>query len=41
MQTITFTADDNISELLNDIAKENNKPTNEIIKVDLSFKTIL
>ena len=37
MQTITFTADDNVSELLNNIAKENNKPTNEIIAESLRY----
>ncbi len=31
MQTITFTADDNVGRLLHDIAKENNKQTDEII----------
>jgi hypothetical protein len=37
MQTITFTADDNVSQLLQDIAKENNKPTNEIIAESLRY----
>jgi len=37
MQTITFTTDDNVSQLLQDIAKENNKPTNEIIADSLRY----
>ncbi len=37
MQTITFTTDDNVSRLLQDIAKENNKPTNEIIAESLRY----
>ncbi len=37
MQTITFTTDNNVSQLLNDIAKENNKPTNEIIAESLRY----
>ena len=37
MQTITFTTDDNVSQLLQDIAKENNKPTNEIIAESLHY----
>lgn len=37
MQTIIFTTDDNLSQLLNDIAKENNKPANEIIAESLLY----
>jgi hypothetical protein len=37
MQTITFTTDDNVSQLLQDIAKENNKPTGEIIAESLRY----
>ncbi len=37
MQTITFTTDDNVSRLLQDIAKENNKPTGEIISESLRY----
>jgi repressor of nif and glnA expression len=37
MQTITFTADDNVSRLLHDIAKENNKQTDEIIADSLRY----
>lgn len=37
MQTITFTTDDNVSQLLQDIAKENNKPTSEIIAESLRY----
>ena len=37
MQTITFTADDNISRLLHDIAKENNKQTDKIIAYSLRY----
>ena len=35
MQTITFTSDDKVSQLLQDIANENNKPTGEIIAESL------
>ncbi len=35
MQTITFTTDDKVSPLLQDIANENNKPTGEIIAESL------
>ncbi len=37
MQTITFTTDDNVSQLLQDIAKENNKPAGEIIAESLRY----
>ncbi|MFZ2727487.1 MAG: hypothetical protein WAX77_14625 [Methylococcaceae bacterium] len=37
MQTITFTTDDTISQLLNEIAIENNKPTNEVIAESLRY----
>ena len=37
MQTITFKTDDTISQLLNDIAIENNKPTNEVIAESLRY----
>ena len=37
MQTITFTTDDNLGQLLNDMAKENNKPANEIIAESLRY----
>jgi hypothetical protein len=37
MQTITFTTDDNVSQLLQDIAKENNKPASEIIAESLRY----
>ena len=37
MQTITFTTDDKLSQLLNDMAKENNKATNEIIAESLRY----
>ena len=37
MQTITFTADDNVGRLLHDIAKENNKQTDEIIADSLRY----
>ena len=37
MQTITFTADDNVGRLLHDIAKENNKQTDEIIAYSLRY----
>jgi hypothetical protein len=37
MQTITFTTDDNVSQLLQDIAKENNKLTGEIIAESLHY----
>ena len=37
MQTITFTTDDNVSRLLNDIAKENNKQIDEIIADSLRY----
>jgi hypothetical protein len=37
MQTITFTSDDKVSQLLQDIANENNKPTGEIIAESLRY----
>jgi len=37
MQTITFTTDDKVSQLLQDIANENNKPTGEIIAESLRY----
>ena len=37
MQTITFITDDNVSRLLHDIAKENNKSTDEIIAESLRY----
>jgi hypothetical protein len=37
MQTITFTTDDKLSQLLNDMAKENNKAANEIIAESLRY----
>lgn len=37
MQTITFTTDDTVSQLLQDIAKEKNQPTNEIIAESLRY----
>ena len=37
MQTITFTTDDKVSQLLLDIANENNKPTGEIIAESLRY----
>jgi repressor of nif and glnA expression len=37
MQTITFITDDNVSRLLQDIAKENNKSTDEIIAESLRY----
>jgi hypothetical protein len=37
MQTITFTTDDNVSRLLQDIAKESNKPAGEIIAESLRY----
>ena len=37
MQTITITADDNVGRLLHDIAKENNKQTDEIIADSLRY----
>ena len=37
MQTITFTINDKVSELLQDIANENNKPTAEIIAESLRY----
>lgn len=37
MQTITFTTDDNVSQLLQDIANENNKPPGEIIAESLRY----
>ncbi|MEI6067549.1 MAG: hypothetical protein WCP96_09430 [Methylococcaceae bacterium] len=41
MQTITLTIDDNVSRLLHDIAKENNKPTGEIIAESLRYYAAL
>jgi hypothetical protein len=37
MQTITFTTDDKVSQLLQDIANENNKPTGEMIAESLPY----
>ncbi|MDD2865189.1 MAG: hypothetical protein PHC99_10790 [Methylococcales bacterium] len=37
MQTITFTANDQIEQLLRSIATENNKPTGEIIADSLRY----
>ena len=37
MQTITFTADDNVIRLLQYIAKDNNKQTDEIIADSLRY----
>ena len=37
MQTITLTLDDEVSRLLHDIAKENNKQTDEIIADSLRY----
>ena len=37
MQTIPFTSDDKVSQLLQDIANENNKPTGEIIAESLRY----
>ena len=37
MQTITFTADDNVSRLLHEIAKENNKQIDEVIVDSLRY----
>ncbi len=37
MQTITFTTDDNVSRLLHDIAKDNNKQTDEVIADSLLY----
>ena len=37
MQTITFTTNDKVSQLLQDIANENNKPTGEIIAESLRY----
>ena len=37
MQTITFTANDQIEQLLHTIATENNKPTGEIIADSLRY----
>ena len=37
MQTIIFTSDDKVSQLLQDIANENNKPTGEIIAESLRY----
>ena len=37
MQTITFTTDDKVSQLLQDIVNENNKPTVEIIAESLRY----
>ena len=37
MQTITFTTDDKVSPLLQDIANENNKPTGEVIAESLTY----
>ena len=37
MQTIIFTSDDKVSQLLQDITNENNKPTGEIIAESLPY----
>lgn len=37
MQTITFTANDQIGQLLHTIAMENNKPTSEVIADSLRY----
>ena len=37
MQTITFTTDDNVSQLLQDIAEESHKQPNEIIAESLRY----
>jgi hypothetical protein len=37
MQTITFTTNDQIGQLLHTIATENNKPTNEVIADSLRY----
>jgi len=37
MQTITFTTDDNVSQLLNTIAQENNQSINEILAESLRY----
>ena len=37
MQTITFTADDNMSQLLNTMAQENNQSINEILAESLHY----
>lgn len=37
MQTITFTANDQIGQLLHTIATENNKPTSEVIADSLRY----
>ena len=37
MQTIIFTSDDKVSQLLQDIANENNKRTGEIIAESLRY----
>lgn len=37
MQTITFTTDDNVNQLLNTIAQENNQSINEILAESLRY----
>jgi len=37
MQTITFTTNDQISQLLRDIVEENNQPTSDIIAESLRY----
>jgi hypothetical protein len=37
MQTITFTADDNVNQLLNTMAQENNLSINEILVESLRY----